>query len=130
MKIHNTPSLNSHNDYAYILAQHILVKHEESRRCSSWKDEEGKSIRTRTKQQAAQMLQDFKKQIESGSKSFEEIARVESDCGSAAQGGDIGVFTQEEIQPPFFSAFIQLKPGDMSDVVFTDSGAHIIKRLE
>ncbi|EGD80825.1 peptidyl-prolyl cis-trans isomerase pin1 [Salpingoeca rosetta] len=111
-------------------AMHILVKHEESRRCSSWKDEEGKTIRSRTKEQADDMLREFKRQIEAGEKSFEDIARVESDCGSAAQGGNIGEFTQEEIQAPFFEAFIKLKPGEMSDVVHTDSGSHIIKRLE
>eukprot|EP00043_Microstomoeca_roanoka_P015438 m.154771 g.154771 ORF g.154771 m.154771 type:complete len:116 (-) comp16260_c1_seq1:126-473(-) len=111
-------------------AMHILVKHEESRRCSSWKDEEGHTIRSRTKEQAAEILRAYREQIVSGAKAFEDVARTESDCGSAAQGGDIGEFTEDEIQAPFFQAFVKLAPGEISDVVFTDSGAHIIKRLE
>ncbi|EDQ91543.1 uncharacterized protein MONBRDRAFT_15064, partial [Monosiga brevicollis MX1] len=110
-------------------ARHILVKHEESRRCSSWKDEEGKNIRARSKVQATEMLTKFREQIVSGEKKFEEIAAVESDCGSAAQGGDIGTFTAEEIQKPFFDAVAGLEVNEISQVVHTDSGSHIIQRL-
>eukprot|EP00049_Salpingoeca_infusionum_P011781 m.206499 g.206499 ORF g.206499 m.206499 type:complete len:117 (+) comp15027_c0_seq1:86-436(+) len=110
-------------------ARHILVKHEESRRCSSWKDEEGKDIRARSVDAATAMLEKFRADILSGAKTFEEIASVESDCGSAAQGGDIGEFVEQDLQKPFFDAVVALKVGELSPVVYTDSGAHIIERL-
>ncbi len=40
-------------------ASHILVKHKESRRLSSWRDEEGTQIKARSKEQAAEMLRGY-----------------------------------------------------------------------
>ena len=62
---------------------------------------------------------------------FEELAKVHSaDPGSAAKGGDLGFFPQGRMVKPFEEALETLqKPGDLSGVVQSDFGYHII-RLE
>ncbi len=60
---------------------------------------------------------------------FREIARVESDCGSAEKGGDLGLFGRGQMQRPFEEASFALAVGGLSDIVDTDSGIHVIMRI-
>jgi thiol-disulfide isomerase/thioredoxin len=61
---------------------------------------------------------------------FEELARQESiDTGSAQAGGDLGFFAQEQMVPEFGEAAFELDVGELSDVVESQFGFHIIKRL-
>jgi peptidyl-prolyl cis-trans isomerase SurA len=62
---------------------------------------------------------------------FAALAREYSeDPGSAPQGGDLGFFTRDRMVAPFADAAYALEnPGDISDIVRTDFGLHII-RLE
>jgi peptidyl-prolyl cis-trans isomerase C len=62
---------------------------------------------------------------------FAQLAREYSDdSGSAARGGDVGFFPRGRMAAPFEAAAFSLKqPGDLSDVVKTEFGYHII-RLE
>ena len=109
-----------------VRCSHILVKHTGSRRPSSWRCPEVKL----TKDEARVKLQGILASIMSGSKSFEDVARVESDCSSAAQGGDLGSFTRGKMQKPFEDASFALKVGETTTtLVDTDSGLHIIKRV-
>ena len=72
----------------------------------------------------------YRQQITKGEVSFEDLARTESDCSSAKYGGDLGWFSRGKMQKPFEDAAFALAPGEMSDVVDTDSGVHIIQRIE
>ena len=55
-------------------------------------------------------------------------ARDESHCGSHKKGGDLGMFDRKRMQKPFSDAVFALKVGEMSRVVDTDSGIHLILR--
>jgi NIMA-interacting peptidyl-prolyl cis-trans isomerase 1 len=111
-----------------VRASHILVKHSGSRRPASWKDPEGKEITRRTKPEAIARLTTLRQQIVDGKADFSTVASTESDCSSAKQGGDLGVFGRGAMQKPFEDATYALKVGELSGIVDTDSGVHIIKR--
>jgi len=60
---------------------------------------------------------------------FAEIAKKSSgDPGSAARGGDVGPFPREQMVKPFSDAVAALRPGDISGLVETEYGYHIIQR--
>lgn len=61
---------------------------------------------------------------------FAELAREESDCASAAEGGALGRFTRGELDPSFELALFALEPGQTSEVVETPFGFHILLREE
>lgn len=60
---------------------------------------------------------------------FAALAREYSDDpGSAARGGDLGLFSKGKMAPAFEKAAFALKqPGDLSDVVKTEFGYHVIR---
>nr|XP_057945111.1 peptidyl-prolyl cis-trans isomerase NIMA-interacting 1 [Doryrhamphus excisus] len=107
-----------------VRCSHLLVKHNQSRRPSSWREP---NI-TRSKDEAVDLIQKYIEQIKSGEEKFDVLASLFSDCSSAKNGGDLGLFGKGEMQKPFEDASFALKIGDMSGPVFTESGVHIIKR--
>ena len=109
---------------AEVRASHILVKHLGSRRPSSWRCE----VVTLTKEQALAKLAAIRASIVAGTAAFADVARVESDCSSAARGGDLGSFARGAMQKPFEDAAFGLSVGELSGVVDTDSGVHIVLR--
>jgi len=109
-----------------IRCAHLLVKHRESRRPSSWRE----ARITRTKQEAMEILLGHEQRIRSGSTALGDLAMAESDCSSARKRGDLGFFGKGDMQKEFEDAAFALKPGDVSHVVETASGLHLIERLE
>lgn len=77
-----------------VQASHLLVKHRDSRRPSSWREE---NI-TRTKEEALEILKGYREQITSGAAKFEDLASKFSDCSSAKRGGDLGPFGRGQMQ--------------------------------
>ena len=82
------------SDEAKVRASHLLVKHKDSRRPSSWREE---NI-TRTKEEALELLQGYRNQITSNEATFEDLASKYSDCSSAKRGGDLGPFGRNQMQ--------------------------------
>ncbi|KAI0673975.1 rotamase-domain-containing protein [Trametes maxima] len=109
---------------AQVRASHLLVKHRGSRRPSSWKEP---NI-TRTKEEAVSILLEYAEQINGSPDKFAELASKNSDCSSHSHGGDLGFFKPGQMQKPFEDATYALKVGEISDVISTDSGVHLILR--
>ncbi|KAI9756306.1 MAG: protein kinase ssp1 [Chaenotheca gracillima] len=125
---HSAPSARSDGGGAQpegkIRASHLLVKHKDSRRPSSWRE----ANITRSKEEAITMLEGHEARIRSGETTLGDLAVSESDCGSARKGGDLGFFGRGDMQKEFEEAAFALKPGEMSGIVETASGVHLIER--
>jgi len=96
-----------------IKASHILIGVD-----ANAKPEEKKAA----KEKAEALL----KEVKAG-KDFAELAKANSTCPSSKQGGDLGFFSRGQMVEPFEKAAFALKPGEVSDVVETQFGYHIIK---
>ena len=114
----------------FVRCSHLLVKHQESRRPASWRDETGAIIGKKTKECAIDELLAYREQIEKKVVSFAELATKVSDCSSARHGGDLGTFERGAMQKAFEDAAFGLEVGEMSGMVDSDSGVHIILRVE
>ncbi|KAI6031292.1 hypothetical protein PISMIDRAFT_685367 [Pisolithus microcarpus 441] len=110
-----------------IKASHLLVKHRGSRRPSSWKE----SNITRTKEEAIAVLEQYQREIHAASnkaETFGQLAREHSDCSSHSADGDLGFFGRNQMQKPFEDAAFALQVKEISGIVSTDSGVHLIMR--
>jgi foldase protein PrsA len=97
-------------DLREIRASHILISPEEG------KDEEAKKL-------AEQILERVKK-----GEDFAALAKEYSDDpGNSDKGGDLGYFTTGRMLPEFEKVAFALKPGEVSGLVKTQFGYHIIK---
>nr|WP_305791187.1 peptidylprolyl isomerase [Desulfatitalea tepidiphila] len=97
-------------------AQHILIK-------SNKEDDEKK------KEASRQELMKIKKRIDAG-EDFGELAKAHSQCPSAQNGGDLGSFGRGKMVPAFEEVAFGLKADEVSDIVETQFGYHLIKVLE
>jgi peptidyl-prolyl cis-trans isomerase D len=99
-------------------AAHILIKADKDAPAAE---------RAKAKARAEALLAEVRK----SPSAFAEIAKKNSeDPGSRDQGGDLGFFGREAMVKPFADAAFSLKPGEISGIVESDFGFHIIKVLE
>jgi peptidyl-prolyl cis-trans isomerase C len=107
-------------EYEQVKARHILIAPKGSAAAQSGKKE-------LTDDEAKAKAEDLRKQIVGGA-SFDELAKKESDdVGSGARGGDLGSFGHGQMVPEFEQAAFSAKVGDVTPVVKTQFGYHIIK---
>ncbi|MFY9513266.1 MAG: peptidylprolyl isomerase [Rubrivivax sp.] len=83
-----------------------------------------------TAEVAARRLAEYKRQIESGSRSFEDLARQYSEDGSAAGGGELGWAMPGQFVPEFEEAMNRLAIGGISAPLVSRFGVHLIQVLE
>ncbi len=99
-----------------VKASHILIKLEADA------DE-------KQKKEAREKLVDVKQKVEKG-ESFADLAKQYSQCPSSAKGGDLGSFRRGQMVKEFEETAFALKAGELSDVVETKFGYHLIKTVE
>lgn len=78
------------------------------------------------KQEARAKIDGLLKQVRNGG-DFAELAKANSQDGSAAAGGDLNYFGRGQMVEPFQKAVESLQVGQVSDVVETQFGFHIVK---
>jgi parvulin-like peptidyl-prolyl isomerase len=101
-----------------IRASHILISHADS---------DSRAASSLSRDDALKQIGTLKDRIQKG-EDFAEIAAENSDCPSSASGGDLGYFPQGAMVPEFDEAAFALEVGELSDVVETDFGFHLIQR--
>lgn len=85
---------------------------------------------TVTAAEAQRKLAEIKQRIESKASTFEEQARLFSNDNSATKGGDLGWMMPGDSAPEFETVMDALKPGEVSGVVQTPYGFHILQVVE
>ena len=100
-----------------VRASHILLMYKGSSR----------STATRGKDEAERQIAELHQQLEGGAE-FAELASQHSDCPSSNSGGDLGAFGRGQMVGAFEDAAFGMQVGEVSGVVETDFGYHIIKR--
>jgi peptidyl-prolyl cis-trans isomerase C len=103
------------DEFRGVRASHILIRPE--------------GFDDAAKQKARAAIEEVLKQAKAGA-DFGELAKKHSSDGSAQAGGDLGFFTKGTMVPAFSDAAFALQPGQMSDIVETQFGFHIIKVTE
>ena len=127
-----------HTSDIKIRASHLLLKHTGSRRPVSHKQP---TPITRTPAEARSQLTTLRTTLTPHltrppqltpqlAAKFAELCSAESDCSSHKAGGDLGRFSAEKMQRAFSVAAFALQVGELSEVVETDSGMHLILRTE
>ncbi|MCP3950892.1 MAG: peptidylprolyl isomerase, partial [Desulfobacterales bacterium] len=77
------------------------------------------------RKEAVELLRAIQKQINQG-EVFAELAIDYSQCPSSENGGDLGYFDKEKMIKGFAEAAFALNPGEVSDIVRTGYGYHLV----
>ncbi len=103
-----------------ISASHILIAYKGAER----------STATRTKEEAEALAQEVLTKAQAEGADFAALAKQYSDGPTGPKGGDLGSFKKGAMDPAFEAAAFKLKVGEVSGVVETPFGFHIIKRTK
>ncbi len=86
-------------------------------------------LSVKAKQDAKNKLEDLRKRVANG-EDFSTLAILYSQDGSAKNGGELGFVGRGELVKAFESVAFKLKPGELSQVVETEFGFHIVQLIE
>ena len=99
-----------------VKASHILIKADESA-----SDED--------KAKARKKIEDVQAKLKKGEK-FDDLAKQYSEGPSNTKGGDLGYFSRGQMVKPFEDAAFSMKKGEVSDIVVTRFGYHLIQVMD
>lgn len=111
-----------------VRAAHLLIKHTGSRNPVSRRTGEQVLL---APEDAMKELAEYEAKIKAEGvvESFPRYASMRSDCSSYQQNGDLGFFERGMMQAPFEDAAFALQKDEMSGIISTDSGYHLIYRI-
>lgn len=112
-----------------VRASHVLIKHTGSRNPISRRTGETITLSPTDADAELRQLETTLRNSNDLGMAVRQAAEQRSDCGSFRNGGDLGEFGSGEMQEAFETAAFALQPGEMSSVVSTDSGYHLIYRI-
>lgn len=116
LKTYYESHLDSFKRGEEVRASHILIKVDPSA-------EESK------KKEAREKIEMVQKKLQKGEE-FTSLAKEFSKCPSSSNGGDLGYFTRGKMVGPFDKVAFTLKPGEVSNIVETEFGYHLIKVID
>ena len=97
---------------------HILICHSQSLSCKN----------DRTVEEAVSLISDIRQQV--NAENFADLARQYSEDSAAENGGELGKILPGMTVEPFENAYTALSDGEISDIVETEFGYHIIYRRQ
>ncbi len=101
--------------------RHILVRYQGARNAPA--------DLTRTEAEARALAEQIRTEVSAPGADFAAIARERSEDGSAESGGDVGTLGRGRLAPEYEEAAFALAPGQISAVVRTEFGFHVIQRV-
>ena len=107
---------------AKISAKHVLVKYAGAKKAAP--------TVTRTREQACLRAQEARAKLEQGTPFAEVVATYSEEPGATTREGSLGSIERSHVVPPFADAAFELAAGEVSHVVETDFGFHVIMRTE
>lgn len=114
VKAYYDKNLNQFKNPEQVRARHILIRTE---RTASVED----------KKKAREKAEEVLKKIKAGEDFAKLATDVSDDPGSKSKGGDLGFFPRGRMAKPFEESAFSLKPGQLSEIVESPFGFHIIK---
>ena len=107
---------------AKIGAKHILVKYAGAKKA--------KPEVVRTREQACLRAEEARAQLAEGKSFADVVSRYSEEPGATTREGSLGTVERSHVVPAFADAAFELKPGEVSQVVETDFGFHVILRTD